>query len=181
MTRAFVALALPAGQRGVLGDYLERCAARAPGFRWVPPDSVHLTLRFLGTVTEPVLAGVTERLAAIRQQPFRARVGGLGSFGGRRPTVAWIGLPEGREAAAALATACEEACQAAGLEPEARPFRPHVTLARSRDRRGEPLPDLPPPPNLPAWTVTEFALFESRLRGGSPPEYVPLESFRLRE
>lgn len=179
MPRTFVAIALPAAQRQVLGSYLERCAGRAPGFRWVPPESLHVTLRFLGSVEEPVLGAVVAGLARIRQAPFGARVGGLGTFGGRRATVAWLGLSEGREEAAALATACEAACRAAGLEPEERPFRPHLTLARARDRRGEPLPDLEPPPELPGWEVTEFVLFESRLRGGRPPEYVPLAGFAL--
>ena len=180
MPRTFVALALPPAQRALLAGYLERCAALAPGFRWVPAESLHLTLRFLGTVEEPVLRAVAAQLAEIRQAPFDARVGGLGTFGGRRATVAWLGLPEGGEEAATLAAACEEACRRAGLEPEERRFRPHLTLARARDRRGEPLPDLPAPPELPAWEVTELVLFESRLGGGRPPVYVPMETFSLR-
>ena len=174
-----MAIALPDAQRAALAPYLSRCAALAPSFRFVAPESLHLTLRFIGGVEEPVLGTLSRSLRAIRQAPFRARAGGLGTFGGRRPSVAWLGLPEGHEEAARLAAASEQACRAAGLEPEERAFRPHLTLARARTRRGDPLPELPPPPELPSWEVVEFVLFESRLHGGHPPEYVPLETFRL--
>ena len=92
--------------------------------------------------------------------------------------VVWLDLASGREPAAALAAATEGACVAAGLEPERRPFRPHLTLARSRERFGSVLPDLPPAPDLEPWTATDMILYESRL-GGGPPVYTPLERFPL--
>jgi len=178
VTRAFVALAPPEAQRAQLGAYLERCRAAAPEFRWVAPESVHLTLRFLGRVEAPPLAALSVRLRGIRYPPFVMRLGALGTFGGRRPSVVWLGLVEGVEPAAALARALEAACAAVGLEPETRPFRPHLTLARARERSGAVLPELPPPPDMAPWTATEMILFESRL-GGGPPVYVPLERFAL--
>jgi RNA 2',3'-cyclic 3'-phosphodiesterase len=178
VTRAFVALAPPDAQRAQLGAYLERCRAAAPEFRWVAPESVHLTLRFLGRVDAPALADLSGRLRALRRPPFPLRLAGLGTFGGRRPSVIWLGLAEGVEPAAMLARAVEAECAAVGLEPEPRPFRPHLTLARARERSGAPLPDLPPSPELAPWTATEMILFESRL-GGGPPVYTPLERFAL--
>src|SRR5207244_3542780 len=68
--------------------------------------------------------------------------------------------------------------RAAGLEPEGRPFRGHVTLARARASRGNHLPELPPPPALAPWTATEFVLYESRL-GRPGVLYIPLERFAL--
>jgi 2'-5' RNA ligase len=179
VTRAFVALAPPEAQRAELGAYLEGCRAAAPGFRWVAPESVHLTLRFLGRVEAPVLADLSARLREIRHPPFEMGLEGLGTFGGRRPSVIWLGLSAGREPAAALSRAVEAECAAAGLGPEPRPFRPHLTLARARERSGAPLPELPPPPVLAAWTATEMILFESRL-GDGPPVYTPLERFPLK-
>jgi len=173
-----VALAPPEPQVAVLGDYLERCRALAPAFRWVAPAGVHLTLRFLGGVEAAAMDSVSARLRRVRQAPFLLSLDGLGGFGGRRPSVLFLGLGEGREPAAALAREVETACVAAGLPPETRPFRGHLTLARSRERSGAPRPDLPPPPELEPWTATEMILFESKL-GGGPPTYIPLERFPL--
>lgn len=180
MVRAFAALGLPQAHREALGAYIERCRTLAPGFRWVQADGIHLTLRFMGSLDNGQEAAVRGGLAAIRAAPYEASLGGLGTFGGRRASVVWVSLVAGIEATAALAAACERACRAAGLEPEDRRFRPHVTLARARSRSGEPLPELPPAPELPTWTVDELVLFESRLGGGKPPEYVPLGRYALR-
>ena len=90
----------------------------------------------------------------------------------------WVGLREGTEPTTGLTRRVEAVCQAAGLEPESRPFRGHVTLARARASSGSALPELPPPPDLDPWTATEFVLYESRL-GKPAPTYIPLERFPL--
>ena len=181
MPRTFVALPIPDAQRAALAVHLHRCAEAAPEFRWVPAESLHLTLRFIGGLDGPGVARLLVGLAAIRCAPFPIRLGGTGTFGGHRPSVVWLGLSAGSEPAAGLAAECETVCRAAGLEPDDRRFRPHVTLARSRARRGgAELPDLPSPPELDGWEAREFVLYESRLHGGRPPEYVPLERFSLR-
>ena len=76
-----------------------------------------------------------------------------------------------------LAVLFIDACRAVGLESEARPFRAHVTLARSRPAPST-LPDLPSPPRLEPWTVADFVLYESRL-GGPAATYLELERYRL--
>jgi 2'-5' RNA ligase len=172
---------VPDHHRALLDAYVTACAAAAPGFRWVAPESLHLTLRFLGNVDDDALQLVTAELGRIERPPYEARLGGLGYFGGlRRTSVVWLDLAGGREATAELAGDCERACQAAGLLPEWRPFRPHVTLARSRTRGGEHLPGLPVPPDLGPWLIDGFVLFESRLGGGRPPQYLPLARFPFR-
>lgn len=176
-TRAFVALDLPAAQRAELAAHLAECARRATGHRWVEPESLHLTLRFLGHLDPEALARVRAELAGVRGAPFRLALGQPGGFGPRAaPRVVWIGVEEGVEECARLAAAVETACRAAGLDPEERPFRAHVTLARARSE-GARLPALPPPPALAAWTAGELVLYESRLR--QQPRYVPLERYRL--
>ena len=177
--RAFVALEIPEPIGGTLALYLDLCRAAAPAFRWVPPASLHLTLRFLGSVSPDVLDGLRSGLGRLDGRAFRLRLDGIGTFGGRAaPRVIWIDLREGAEQAAALAALVETACQAAGMEPEARRFRGHVTLARARAARGSPLPELPPPPALEPWTATELVLYESRL-GKPAATYVPLQRYRL--
>ncbi len=181
MIRAFAALALPDGHRVAMAAHLALCARAAPGFRWVAPESLHLTLRFAGDLPEEAAARLAARLGEIRRPPFEARLGERGSFGSRRASVIWLGLAGGIEEAAVLAGACEAACREAGLDPQTRRFRPHVTLARARDRRGAPMPALPPPPELPPWRAEEFILYRSELHGSRPPVYRVLERYPLRD
>lgn len=180
MPWTFVALAPPAEQRSALAAYIERCRELGPGFRWVAPEGVHVTLRFLGKVADPVLDAIRARLRGVRHQPFALGLDGLGTFGARRPSVIWLGITTGLQPVAALAGAVEAECVAAGLAPEARPFRPHLTLARARERAGAPLPELPPPPELAPWIADQMVLYESRPTGKGPPVYVPIEVFGLK-
>jgi 2'-5' RNA ligase len=158
---------------------VEQCRKAASAFRWVPPESLHLTLRFLGGVSPDRLDALRTDLRGLGERPFRLALDGVGTFGGRSAVrVVWVGLGEGTEPAAELAERVEAVCQAAGLEAETRPFRGHVTLARARGSRGAPLPELPSPPALAPWTATEFVLYESRL-GRPNATYLPLERFPL--
>jgi RNA 2',3'-cyclic 3'-phosphodiesterase len=175
--RSFVALALPEPNLVALERHLAECAREAPGYRWVEPDSLHLTLRFLGNLEPEALQRVRDELAGVRGTPFQLALDGRGTFGPRTaPRVVWIGVSVGLDVCAALATRVEAACQRAGLEPEPRRFQAHVTLARARSE-GERLPRLPDPPKLTPWSVEDFALYESRLR--QQPRYVVLERYAL--
>jgi 2'-5' RNA ligase len=177
-TRAFLALQLPDPQRQLLAGHVEECARRAPDYRWVPAPNLHLTLRFLGSLEAPQLGRLQQRLHAVQAAPFEIGLDGRGSFGPRvAPRVVWLGVGSGRQECASLAEAVEEACRDAGLEPDARPFRGHVTLARARQESSR-LPELPPPPDLEPWTVPEFFLYESRL-GGRAATYLELERYGL--
>lgn len=167
---------LPEGQRALLAGYLEECSRRAPRHRWVAPDSLHLTLRFLGSVSAETLSVVGAGLREIQFEPFTVELGERGAFGGRAPRVIWLGVRQGRAALSALASRIEDVCRRAGLSPESRVFNPHLTLARSRDRRPSPVPELAEPPILPAWTATGFNLYESRL-GGGRARHLVLEGF----
>lgn len=176
--RSFVAVELSDANREALAAHLEECARVAPGYRWVLPDSLHLTMRFLGHLELPALQRVRRELRGVGAAPFRLALEGRGTFGSRSaPRVIWLGVGDGRDACRALARAVEAACQAAGVEPEARGFRAHVTLARQRSE-GMRLPELPELPPLAPWTVEEFVLYESRLRG--QPRYLALERYPLR-
>ena len=167
--RAFVALDPPETQRALLAAHLRACQAIAPDYRWVAPEALHLTLRFIGHVPPAGLERITADLERVRAGRFRLALGAVGAFGTRSsPRVVWLGLGDGAGPCAALAAAIEAACRAAGMEPESRPFRPHLTLARAR-ADGARLPALPEAPPLDPWTVEDFVLYESRLqpRGGA--------------
>jgi 2'-5' RNA ligase len=175
----FFGLSVPEAQREALASHLAVCAAIAPAFRWVPPDNLHLTVRFLGSVERAVADGIAERLAAASLPAFEVELGDAGVFRhGRRVRVVWIGLRSGVERAREVAARVEAECATAGLEPDTRAFRPHLTLARSRRINGDILPALPPAPQLEPWRAQELVLFRSHL-GRAGAVYEPLRSLRL--
>lgn len=162
MPRLFIAIDLPEQQRRLLAELRDDLA----GVRWVRPEQLHLTLAFLGEVPQEMLAPLRQLLAQIRSVPFQLELGRLGCFPPRGiPRVLWIGV-QPQPLLLQLERAVNSAVVSCGLTLEARPFSPHITLARRKepDRRAVSVfltnrapEDLPPIP------VQEFLLFESRL------------------
>jgi 2'-5' RNA ligase len=184
--RAFFGLPLPEAQRKQLDAYLAACAATAPEFRWTPASNLHLTVRFIGNVERSVVDGIADRLANLRlagfEHPlagFQLEMGEVGTFKrGRLVRVVWLQVRVGAEPARELAALVEGECGRAGLAPEARPFEPHLTLARARARDGALLPPLPDSPELPPWRAEELILYSSHL-GRTGSVYEPLRRLRL--
>jgi 2'-5' RNA ligase len=120
---------------------LERLRALAPHARWVKAEGVHLTLVFLGDVEEARLPSLREALEPVgpRHAPFVLSVGGGGSFGSpSHPRVLWADVRGATEALKALQADTAAALQPLGFEPEHREYTAHLTLARSKDPRGDP-------------------------------------------
>lgn len=185
--RLFVAVPLAEPARQAVASLMEDLAARPPRLRWVRPESLHLTIRFLGPTLEDAIAGVREAVteAAAHARPFAVRLGGTGAFPPRgRPRVLWVGVVDGEPELAALAAALEDALAARGWPRDDRPFRAHLTLARSDGvagaeriveaaaERGRNLDS--------AWTADRAVLFES-ISGGGPARYSPLHTVPLGE
>jgi 2'-5' RNA ligase len=182
--REFLAIALPQAATEAL-EALQRILRPAcPGWRWVRPGNLHLTLRFLGEVDGETdrAARVRWREASARVGPFRLEFDAVGSFPDRgRPRVLWIGLrespPSGR--LPRLADGIETAARVSGFDPSRRPFRPHLTLARAARGERATLPAEPSGGTVPPPVdVTELVLFASELN----PEgarYTALERFPL--
>jgi len=183
--RAFLGLELGAAARGraaALAEALRR-GPGGDGVRWVREESLHVTLRFLGATDPAVLPEITRRVAVQTRAlaPFALRLGEPGAFPSpRRPRVIVLGL-EPPEPVVALAEAVERGVVDAGLPPEERPFRPHVTLGRVRERRRAALAlDVTAPVTGldEAWDVTETVLFQSEtLRSGA--RYTALQRIPL--
>ena len=160
MIRLFVALEVPAEHR----LQLRRLQGDLPNVRWIPPENLHITLRFLGEVSESVATELDEELALIEADAFEARLRGVGRFESRGSARAlWAGV-ELTPLLAALRARVEAAAVHAGLAPERRKFHPHVTLARLN---GFPLHRLAPYLAsyagfaAPPFTVSRFALMSS--------------------
>ncbi len=177
--RTFIGIGIPEPQRSLLGTHVVRCSALAPRLRWVPPANLHLTLRFIGQTSPALLATIREGLQEVPFGPFEVGIGGAGTFGrGARTRVCWLGINRGQEPLSALAAAVESVCRQSGLRSESRPYNPHLTLARAREREGVDLPDLPASPTVPPWRVEEFSIYQSRLGKGGPT-YTILETFSI--
>lgn len=137
--RSFVALDLDAIVRAAVGALQSELAHHKADVRWVRPEGMHVTLKFLGSVAAPLLEQVHSTLvAAVGGTPrLQVRVGGLGAFPSwRRPRVVWVGLSG--DGLAELAASVEAAVARLGFEPERRPFTPHLTLGRVNSLRGWP-------------------------------------------
>lgn len=134
MIRLFVGLELPAS----VAEQLHEIRGRLPGARWIAPENLHLTLRFIGDVDEGVAADIDEGLTGIDAPAFELAVHGLGHFGkGNQARALWAGVDES-EALRHLQRKVESAVVRHGaLDPEGRKFKPHITLARLKntDRR----------------------------------------------
>jgi 2'-5' RNA ligase len=147
MIRTFVAVELGASLRQALAQVqaglrsrLEKAAGPGGRIQWVRPDAIHLTLKFLGDIPEervPEIYSALGRMAA-RHARFTLDVEGLGLFpDARAPRVLWIGLADRGGALQRLAADVEAALDAIGFAPEPRPFHPHLTLARIKERSRE--------------------------------------------
>ena len=186
MPRLFSAIEIPSS----IAERLTLLRAGLSGARWIDPENYHLTLRFIGDVDGHTARDFTTALGDIVAAPFELRLNGLGSFGGGKPRAIFadIAPSEGLEA---LRRANERAAREAGLPPEGRNFKPHVTLARLRGARPDAVAPylerqggIGPEP----FTVSRFVLYSSRNSVGGGPYVVeaayPLEdlgaSFRRR-
>ncbi len=179
--RAFIAIDLPENIRGALRQKQASFRPASPDAKWAQPQGIHLTLKFLGEISDSKAKEVCECLKKLgRFEPFTIGLKGFGFFPDtRRPRVFWAGV-EAPAGLIGLAGQVEEAMRGLGFAPEDRDFRPHLTLARFR--APQPQPDLQAvlsrqcDHDLGIFDVSEFFLFESKLspRGA---EYRKVEKF----
>lgn len=144
MLRAFIAVQLSDELKRQIGSVQEELRRELSGrigkIGWTNPNSIHLTLKFLGDIRESQiqpLQGVLQRAAA-PAQPFSLEARGVGAFPNpRAPRVIWLGLVGGSGEMGALRrlqAEIENGTAELGFQKEARAFTPHLTLARIRDR-----------------------------------------------
>jgi 2'-5' RNA ligase len=142
-----------------------------PGARWIDPENYHVTLRFIGDVDDVIAHEVASLLGRVRRPAFELRVEDLKSFGGRKPR-AIVATLAAAPAVMELQAENERLMQRVGLEPEARKFIPHVTLARLRESSSRQVAEylsLRAPFRSPSFAVSRFVLFSSRNSVGGGP------------
>ncbi len=130
--RLFVAITLPEDLRARLSGL----QPGVPAARWVDPDNLHLTLRFIGEADGIEAHDLDAALAQVRAARFEVTLAGVDRFGqGRKSRALWVGV-EPAPGLDRLRRRVEQAVQAAGFAPERRKFKPHVTLARFKGTPG---------------------------------------------
>jgi 2'-5' RNA ligase len=135
--RLFIAARPPETIRRGLDDLSRSLKAPGDGVKWVSSDSIHLTLKFLGSVDEGMVPKIDDAAARCVRGAgvIPLTVGRVGAFPDmRRPRVVWVGLAGETGRLESVAGALEEACFALGFPKEGRAFRPHLTLGRVKDR-----------------------------------------------
>jgi 2'-5' RNA ligase len=181
--RLFIALELGAAARAQAARIAAALREQTGDVRWVRAESLHVTLRFLGS-TDPARVEQLVREVAVATRgiaPFSVSLGGIELIPSpRRPRVISLGLVPA-EPLAALAAGVERGAVAAGFAPEERAFRPHLTLGRTRDhRRFHLAADVTGSVTAEreAWDVVETVLFRSDL-APSGARHTPLARIPL--
>jgi len=178
MTRLFVGLVLPEQVR----LRLQILSGGVPGAAWVRPESLHLTLRFIGEVDGGTGRDIDEALLGISAPGFDLTLAGVGFWEAKgRASALWVGIDK-NPALLHLQAKIESALVRLGLEPEPRKFSPHVTLARLKEPAMARVGMFLSAHNLfrlPHFAVENFVLFSSFLsRSGAI--YTPEATYDLR-
>lgn len=175
--RLFAALELPGDVRAALAGWAVRAVGRNPAVRPVSPAALHVTLVFLGTQPAEDAAAIGEAVLAQARPLAPLTVRGAAWLPARRPRVLVVDLFEDGDALSGLQRAVAAALSARH-EPEARPFRPHVTVARVRRGARPAQRDVLAPPRL-IFDVPALVLYRSLLRTGGA-SYEPVARTLLR-
>ncbi|TYC59264.1 RNA 2',3'-cyclic phosphodiesterase [Marinobacter sp. BW6] len=177
MPRLFFGLEVPSE----ITDRLLKVRSAVPGAKWQSAGQLHITLLFLGMVSQEDLEALAGSARDIKSEPFLLDVAGVGCFGqSERPKNLWAGVqPEAP--VAALNKALGVRMETLGFGAERRVFRPHITLARFKRKAGsvEPLLVEYGDSRFGQFQVTEFVLFESK-PGPTGSVYSVIERFPLR-
>lgn len=190
--RLFVALDIDPPIRKRISDYVASLRTLVPNVKWVAPESLHVTLKFIGEFPEARIGELNRAFSTISGQHFNLSFRNAGFFTPRSPRIFWAGIEAGYELKA-LAAAVDQAVIPLGVAKEDRDFTPHLTLARTgsgrpqgaaSDRNKPRMVELKahveamPPPDFGTMTAREFFLYQSK----TAPEgavYTKLERFPL--
>jgi RNA 2',3'-cyclic 3'-phosphodiesterase len=180
--RLFVAIEIEPAIRERINEFVTRLRPKISEARWVRPEGLHITLKFLGNVADERRDAIENALKTIQRKSFTLSLKGLGIFPNpRSPRVLWVGIETGPDLEH-IAAEVDQQMASVGFERENRPFSPHVTLARFHERPrgnlGSVLSETPP--SFGTMTADQFHLYESKL---SPQgsRYTKLSSFELKQ
>lgn len=156
----------------------------AKAVRWVPPENLHLTLKFLGDTPKDKIPELQETLqkAVSQQRKFALKAVGVGCFpNAKRPRVVWVGLEGGVVELKTLAEQIENTIAPLGFPTEKRPFSPHLTIGRVKELQDHQLGQILAAfkaGEIAAWANEKVSLMQSILQS-SGAEHTVLAEFNL--
>ncbi len=160
--RIFVGIDISEEVREKIARFLEGVSPFASEARWVRPESLHITLKFIGEQKKEEVNAIGKCLESVQSRPFEIGLAGTGFFPSpKAPRVFWVGIRTGVQLAQ-LAADVDAAVHELGIPREERAFSPHLTLARAGGRSGDPKWRKGDGPN------SAFAILQKRL--GAMPE-----------
>ncbi len=182
--RTFIAIEIPGELKAAIRQLQEVLMRERGDVKWVRPEGIHITLKFLGDVETGRIPDIGEAVkqAAEGLRTFELQSGGAGFFPGPgRPRVIWIGIDTGADILIRLAEGIDRNLSALGFEKEKRPFSPHVTIGRVRspggmDRTVEKLQSLSIP--CIGFRVENIIVMKSVLQQ-TGAVYTPLQTIKL--
>lgn len=175
--RLFIAIELPEEIRNLLANLQSQLKTSGADVKWVEPQNIHLTLKFLGEVDDHKLNEVIRIIEYITENinPFYIHLYSLGAFPKMNfPRVIWVGIDKGDVQAKEIAKSLEEKMAKIGIPRENRPFSSHITIGRvrsafNRDKLAKNLDNLAYNfAEIPEFLVTKITLFKSTLTPKGP-------------
>jgi 2'-5' RNA ligase len=163
MIRSFVAINLPEEIKDDLASVVSELRDENRAVKWVKPEGLHLTLKFLGDIDEKTVAPLAAELDAVAKNhpPMSLNIEGLGAFPDpKRPRVVWAGLGGDLEILRDIASQVDHVCASFGVKPEKRPFRAHITIGRLKVPT---VVDLNKELRKKGFLATEMVLYQSEL------------------
>lgn len=173
----FVAVEISPTVRSAAKRLIDRLQVTPAHVKWVEPENLHFTMKFLGDVPSEEITNVCRAVqrAVKPLEPFELVVRGCGAFPSTtKPRTIWLGVAEGATPMASLAEAIEESLSRLGFAPEQRRFNPHLTLGRVREGSPSGLRELAQlladfgELEAGSTIVDEVTVFSSTLRRGGP-------------
>lgn len=177
--RTFIAIELPKNIQDALAGLQDKLKASGADVKWVSPENIHLTLKFLGELDDAKLGKISEIMfnACAGLEPFQIRISSLGAFPKINfPRVIWVGIDKGDSQIKAIAGDLEEKISEIGIPKEEREFSSHITIGRIRSMRNRQkliaelgrLAENFGERNLGEFNVTRITLYKSTLSAKGP-------------
>jgi 2'-5' RNA ligase len=137
--RTFIAVSIPDDILEKIVDLQKSLKPYGSDVKWVRPEGIHITLKFLGNVPGERIYIITEtvQMAVSKTEPFSLSIEGIGAFPNiHRPRVLWVGAKQGAETLIQIARNIDQGLSGQGFKREKRPFSPHLTLGRIKSPEG---------------------------------------------
>lgn len=178
LLRTFIAIELPKEIKATLAELQNHLKTSGADIKWVEPENIHLTLKFLGERDEKKIQKITKTLVGVaaEKKSYLINVASLGGFPKlSSPRVIWVGIDQGDIDTKDIVKALEEEIAKVGIPKEERPFSSHITIGRTRSNINfdKFIPELAKiaktfPPKKQEFLVDKITLFKSQLTPGGP-------------